>query len=231
MLAACGQSSAPDRDTDSDDGSTAAIPSNASLADFCYAVSGIESNGFDEARGDLVQERIALLRETGAPEGAPDEVHRAITTLVEEIEKLGNQARPNDLDPVEDGAAPSPYDDPERGLREYWEENCDGVYTEEFSSPAQDENEDVIDNQIWLRNEYIKDGTCDRLAEVYSAAEDLLADLTSDCSAGSLDDAYTLVGGGVTGPDTADVVIETADGTAFDGTMVKEDGSWKLFVA
>ncbi|WP_183097764.1 hypothetical protein [Nocardioides pelophilus] len=196
-------------------------------------MSGIESYGFDgsfgEARGDLVQERIALLKETG--DGAPDEVHRAITTLVGEIEKLGNQARPDDLDPVEDAAAPSPYDDPERGLREYWEENCDGVYTEEFSSSGQGENEDVIDNQIWLRNEFITDGTCDRLAEVYSTASDLMADLISDCSTGSLDDAYKLVGGGVTGPDTADAVIETGDGTTFETTVVKDDGSWKLWVS
>jgi hypothetical protein len=204
-----------------------AIPADAALSDFCYAVNGIRF--LDNGTGaDVIQERVNALAHTGSAPEAPPGTSEAIAALQRAVDELGAEVTVSDLDPVEAPGAPSPFDDPESGLVEWAEENCDGVYTEDFSAEGQGPNEDVIDNLVWLRNQYISNGECDRLAELYT--RDSAVDFAvAECASGSAT-TYDLVGGGVTGPDSADVLLAQPDGTQFASTARYQGGTWKLTV-
>ncbi|WP_183097796.1 hypothetical protein [Nocardioides pelophilus] len=229
-LTACGETSTDsgeDADASTESG-TSDPPTDASLADFCYAIQGIDSLE-DGAPPDLIQERIDLLAETGTTADAPDDLRRDVVWLVEWARERGDQVIVSDLDAASDHEdarnAPSPYDDPDRALTEYREDNCDGVYVDDFSTEGQSTDEDTIDNILWERNQYIESGECDRLPELYTADSAIDAE---SCYAGT-ETTYELVGGGVTGPDSADLLVETAGGErwSIDGA-VREDGTWKL---
>lgn len=225
-LTACSDTpGAPEAARESSGSTEAEMPTDATLANFCYAINGIRFLG-DGTTADVIVERVTVLTDTGTAAEAPPGSQQAIKALRDAVAQLGEQVTYSDLDPIEASDAPSPFDDPESGLVGWAEDNCDGVYQEEFSSGGQGENEDVLDNQVWLRNQYIVDGDCERLPELYTSDSDT-SGLVEECQSGTAS-AYDLVGGGVTGPDSADLVIQDEDGSEFSTDAMREGGVWKL---
>jgi hypothetical protein len=90
-----------------------------------------------------VRERVLALAEVGASPQVPPGAVPAIAALRDLVAERGADFTVADLDPAQ-APAPSPFDDPESGLVQWAEENCDGVYTVQFAGEGEEEDEDTL---------------------------------------------------------------------------------------